>query len=95
MAFDMLFVGFPMLLEGRKYHRNALLWNLAFVFEPSAEIEPYLAILRKLGFLLKNLEVESEFLSTPETKQSLRGLLQELFDGLGSRGEVSVRIGDH
>lgn len=32
-AFGYTIMGFPMGIEGRKYHRNALLWNLAFVFE--------------------------------------------------------------
>ena len=32
-AFGFSIMGFPMGIEGRKYHRNALLWNLAFVFE--------------------------------------------------------------
>jgi hypothetical protein len=56
-AFDHVIVGSPMCVEGRKYHRNALLWNLAFVLSPGTPSDMYKPILRKLGFLLRTLEV--------------------------------------
>lgn len=57
VAYDYLIMGFPMCIEGRKYHRNALLWNLGLIIDKDARSDIYEPILRKLGYLLKNLEV--------------------------------------
>ncbi len=68
VAYDYLIMGFPMCIEGRKYHRNGLLWNLGFILDKNMNPAIFEPILRKLGSLLKNLEVRtrsSSILSLP------------------------------
>ncbi|KAF9374983.1 Nitrogen permease regulator 2 [Podila verticillata] len=56
-------IGFPINLEHKKFQRNALMFNLAFVFDKDAEISSYEPVVRKMARVLKALEKESEFLS--------------------------------
>ncbi|KAG0214787.1 Nitrogen permease regulator 2 [Mortierella sp. GBA30] len=56
-------IGFPINLEHKKFQRNALMFNLAFVFDKDAEITSYEPVVRKMARVLKALEKESEFLS--------------------------------
>jgi hypothetical protein len=56
-------VGYPINLEHKKFQRNALMFNLAFVFDKDAEISSYEPVVRKMARVLKALEKESEFLS--------------------------------
>ncbi|KAI1319016.1 Nitrogen permease regulator 2 [Mortierella claussenii] len=56
-------VGFPINLEHKKFQRNALMFNLAFVFDKDAETSSYEPVVRKMARVLKALEKESEFLS--------------------------------
>ncbi|KAF9115700.1 Nitrogen permease regulator 2 [Mortierella sp. AM989] len=56
-------IGFPINLEHNKFKRNALMFNLAFVFDKDAETSSYEPVVRKMAKVLKALEKESEFLS--------------------------------
>ncbi|KAF9550244.1 Nitrogen permease regulator 2 [Mortierella hygrophila] len=56
-------IGYPINLEHKKFQRNALMFNLAFVFDKDAEISSYKPVVRKMARVLKALEKESEFLS--------------------------------
>ncbi|KAG0312760.1 Nitrogen permease regulator 2 [Linnemannia gamsii] len=56
-------IGYPINLEHKKFQRNALMFNLAFVFDKDAEISSYEPVVRKMARVLKALEKESEFLS--------------------------------
>ncbi|KAG0247911.1 Nitrogen permease regulator 2 [Mortierella polycephala] len=56
-------IGFPVNMEHKKFQRNALMFNLAFVFDKDAEISSYEPVVRKMARVLKALEKESEFLS--------------------------------
>jgi hypothetical protein len=66
-AFGWTVLGYPVYMQHAKYHRNALLFNLCFVFEhvdnytasPLVSFEP---IVRKFAAVLTTLEHESEFL---------------------------------
>jgi Nitrogen permease regulator 2 len=87
-------VGFPVRLDGDKYPRNFLQFNLCFVFPESVDTTPFERVVSTLGRLLETLEVESEFLSTPRTHALLDGILFELFEQLRSTGTCNVRIDD-
>ncbi len=50
-------VGFPVLLEGPKYERNNLLFNLCFIFERGSPTGAYDQVIRKIARELTNLEV--------------------------------------
>ncbi|KAG0343845.1 Nitrogen permease regulator 2 [Podila humilis] len=56
-------IGYPINLLHKKFHRNALMFNLVFVFDKDAEISSYEPVVRKMARVLKDLEKESEFLS--------------------------------
>ncbi|KAF9355931.1 Nitrogen permease regulator 2 [Mortierella sp. AD094] len=56
-------IGFPINLEHKKFERNALMFNLAFVFDKDAETSSYEPVVRKMAKVLKALEKENEFLS--------------------------------
>ncbi|KAI8358772.1 nitrogen permease regulator 2-domain-containing protein [Mortierella sp. GBAus27b] len=65
-------VGFPIYLEHTKFLRNALMFNLAFVFDKDAETSSYEPVVRKMARVLKALEKENEFLSR-QTRYVLMG----------------------
>ncbi|KAG5461578.1 MAG: nitrogen permease regulator 2-domain-containing protein, partial [Olpidium bornovanus] len=49
-------LGYPVSIVDRKYERNALLFNLAFVFDQDAETCSYEPVVRKMARVLRNLE---------------------------------------
>ncbi|KAI7832399.1 nitrogen permease regulator 2-domain-containing protein [Gamsiella multidivaricata] len=65
-------IGFPVNLEHKKFQRNALMFNLAFVFDKDAETSSYEPVVRKMARVLKALEKESEFLSR-QTRLAMMG----------------------
>lgn len=95
-------MGYSARLEGSKYPRNGLLWNLCFVFpsgEDNAILLAYEPIVVKLAALVKSLEVrmqvwsqlESEFLLN--SKANLFRIIQNVYFGLRSRGQCIIQIG--
>ena len=54
-------VGCPKSIEDNKYARNALIFNVVFVFEAQADTSPYEAMVQKLGEAFKTYEVSKEF----------------------------------
>lgn len=89
---DLKIVGYPVCIEDDKYHRNALLFNIGFVFDSHVETEPYRPILRKLGTLMESMEKESAFLSTTETKAKLETILPQILRDLTVHGECTIPI---
>ncbi|KAG0268489.1 Nitrogen permease regulator 2 [Actinomortierella ambigua] len=63
-------LGFPINLEHKKFQRNALMFNLAFVFDKDADLSSYEPVVRKMARVLKALEKECEFLSR-QTRQAM------------------------
>lgn len=74
-------VGFPVVIESSQYERNALIFNLCFVFEKNAETDAYSQIVEKMAHTLTTLEVEGEFLSNHLSKKNLQNILQTLLEG--------------
>lgn len=58
-------LGYPVLLEGPKYERNNLLFNLCFVFERHDSTGEYEQVVRKIARELQNLEVCGSRWSAP------------------------------
>jgi hypothetical protein len=50
-------VGYPMQIEDPRYPRNALMFNLVFVFERDADTRAYEPVVRKMAQTLRTLEV--------------------------------------
>lgn len=87
-------VGCPACIENPKYARNALIFNLCFVFDAAANPTPYEAVVKKLGGYLTALELESNFLSNDETKERLPSILKEIITDLNNNGSCSIPIDD-
>ncbi|KAI8587052.1 nitrogen permease regulator 2-domain-containing protein [Geranomyces variabilis] len=60
----------PVTITSQKYERNALLFNLCFVFEKNAQITVYEQVVRKLARVLRSLEVQTAFLSNQSGSSS-------------------------
>lgn len=56
-AAGFIFVGHPVAIENKKYERNALLFNLGFVFENGVDTKPFESTIRKLAHYLYSMEV--------------------------------------
>jgi hypothetical protein len=50
-------VGYPVSIESPKYERNALLFNLCFVFQKGADTGAFIPVVRKASRVLKSFEV--------------------------------------
>lgn len=85
-------VGYPVKIEHAKYPRNALLFNLCFVFARNAVTLAYDSVIRKFARVLQALEIESGFLSTESTKSALPGIIQQCLDDLNAYQECQIRI---
>ncbi|CAI5719813.1 unnamed protein product [Peronospora effusa] len=91
-ARQMKIVGYPVCIEDDKYHRNALLFNIGFVFDDHVETVPYRPILRKLGALVEGMEKESGFLYNPDKKELLRTILPRILRDLTLHGECTIPV---
>jgi hypothetical protein len=57
-----IIAGYPVRIENKKYHRNQLLFNVGVIIKPETDTSKYEPICRKLGEMLKSLEVRSLFI---------------------------------
>ncbi|OQR96411.1 hypothetical protein ACHHYP_15825 [Achlya hypogyna] len=89
---DIKIVGYPVCIEDDKYHRNALLFNIGFVFQRSMDSTPYKPILRKLGSLMESMEKENGFLSRESSKATLATILPAILHDLTHFGECTIPI---
>ncbi|KNC99135.1 nitrogen permease regulating protein NPR2 [Spizellomyces punctatus DAOM BR117] len=87
-------MGYPVSIKDQKYERNALLFNLCFVFEKDANTISYEQVVRKMARVLKSLEVESEFLSNANTKGAILNIMEQLLEDLNSYSECQIPIND-
>ncbi|XP_070559593.1 GATOR1 complex protein NPRL2-like [Ptychodera flava] len=87
-------IGCPVGIESAKYSRNALLFNLCFVFDSSSTTLPYEPVVKKLASYLITLELESGFLSNEESKSTLPSLLSKLIEQLNTDGKCSIPVND-
>lgn len=54
-------MGCPVIIDNKKYKRNALIFNLCMVFDTSVNTEKYEGIVKKLAGYLRTLEVTLSF----------------------------------
>jgi hypothetical protein len=64
---DFKVVGYPQYISGSKYQRNKLSFNVCFVFRINTITRPWCAAVKKVGQLLRTLEVERAYLSNPKS----------------------------
>ncbi|KAJ3408488.1 Nitrogen permease regulator 2 [Chytridiales sp. JEL 0842] len=87
-------MGYPVSIEDPKYKRNALLFNLCFVFNKGADTSSYEQVVRKVARVLRSLEEESEFLNNAETKRNVLNIMEQLLQDLNTYSECKIPIND-
>lgn len=73
-------LGYPMRIEDNKYARNAFYFNLCIVCDPTARAIQYEPVVQKLAHTLRDLEMESSFLSTQQENPIARARLTNLLN---------------
>ncbi len=89
-------MGYPVYISHRKYERNALIFNFAFVFDAAANIGSYTSVVRKLGKLFRSLEVQSEYLSSSAQDRgaSIFNITAQVLEDLNNYCECMIPIDD-
>uniref|UniRef100_A0A8D8TTY8 Nitrogen permease regulator 2-like protein n=2 Tax=Cacopsylla melanoneura TaxID=428564 RepID=A0A8D8TTY8_9HEMI len=72
---DCKILGYPMRIEDNKYARNAFYFNLCVVCDRNARAIQYEPVVQKLSHTLRDLEMESSFLSTQQENPIARARL--------------------
>jgi len=91
-AFTYIFMGFPVVIEDKKYSRNALIFNVVFVFDGNDNVEEYEPVVKKLANYLMVLEKEGSYLSSEETKSNIPDVLRKIYEDLSAKGECTILI---
>ena len=84
----------PVCIDSPKYERNALMFNLCFVFDANKNTLHFESVVKKLSGYLTTLENESGFLSSEETKQRIPSLLREILEQLNKSGTCCIPINE-
>ena len=75
----------PTIIEDtRRYERNSLLFAVGFVLRRSADPRPFWPVLSNLSSTLRDMEVESEFLSSASTRHRVQIVLEDVLASLNS-----------
>ncbi|KAJ9070912.1 Nitrogen permease regulator 2 [Entomophthora muscae] len=85
-------VGHPMTIENRKYERNALMFNLCWVFDAHAVVNSYEPIISKMAVVLRSLEIENEFLSDHNKRKSLLPAMEHMLEDLNNICEARITL---
>jgi nitrogen permease regulator 2-like protein len=79
-------MGYPVVIEHKKYQRNSLFFNVGFVFskQHNHALEVFQPVLQKLANTFRALEEESEYLFNPKKKATLLEILPRVLQELNS-----------
>ena len=76
----------PMVIcDTQRYERNSHLFAVGFVLRRNIDPRPYWPVLSNLSFTLRDMEVESEFLSNQRTRPQIQYLLEDILLSLNSK----------
>jgi Nitrogen permease regulator 2 len=82
----------PTMISDEKYERNSLLFCVGFVLRRNDDPRPYRSVLSKLALTLRDMEIESEFLST--NRPQIQTLLEDVLVSLNSNSsECNLLLG--
>ncbi|XP_060079180.1 GATOR complex protein NPRL2-like [Ylistrum balloti] len=93
-ALDHIILGCPVVIDNPKYARNALIFNLCFVFDKAMDTSNYEPVVKKLAAYLTQLEMENGLLSDDDSKERLPSFLSELLTSLNKDGTCSIPMGE-
>jgi len=82
-AFGYSFVGYPIVITNKKYARNALIFNVVFVFDETDDVHEFEPVVTKLAGYMKTLELESAYISEKDTEQNIPAILKKIHYDLG------------
>ncbi|KAI9597334.1 nitrogen permease regulator 2 [Syncephalis fuscata] len=85
-------VGCPSRVEHTRYARNALIFNLVFVFARQADTRAYEPVVRKMATTLRTLEIESSYLHDESKKERIAMLMGQAYEDLNSMKECLIPI---
>nr|XP_002738243.1 PREDICTED: nitrogen permease regulator 2-like protein-like [Saccoglossus kowalevskii] len=81
-------------IENAKYSRNALLFNLCFVFDSLSNTTPYEPVVKKLASYLIAMELENGFISNEDSKSALPDILSKLLVQMNTYGKCSIQVNE-
>ncbi|KAJ2878262.1 Nitrogen permease regulator 2, partial [Coemansia asiatica] len=82
---------YPVAVEGN-YVRNALIFNMCFAFGIDADTKCYEPVVKRVGCLLKELEIGGRLLSDPEGQRPLKTMMRQLVTKLNAHGEYQIEL---
>lgn len=91
-AFGYKFTGYSCCLLNDKYGRNALFFNVCFVFKADFDALPFHNVLCKLANFIESLELEEEFLFGPNKVDRIDHILSNVVRQLHEKDECSLNI---
>uniref|UniRef100_A0A915KJN8 Nitrogen permease regulator 2-like protein n=1 Tax=Romanomermis culicivorax TaxID=13658 RepID=A0A915KJN8_ROMCU len=88
-------MGHPVVIENKKYERNAFIFNLCFVVDNVSHVDClYEPIVCKMARYLINLEIDCQYLSKEQTKNQFKEIMRQIYLDLNSRKECAVTVND-
>lgn len=85
-------VGYPVTIADGSYHRNAFVFNFAFVFNYSGHSNVYCSAIRRLARMFMALEEQSKFLSQMKSFETIESILQQIYQDLNNYSECMIPI---
>ncbi|KAJ2741271.1 Nitrogen permease regulator 2 [Coemansia sp. BCRC 34301] len=82
---------YPVAVEGQ-YERNALIFNMCFAFDINADTKCYGPVVKRVGCLLKELEISNSLLSNSEGEPQLASMMRQLVSKLNDYGECQIEL---
>ncbi|KAJ2361769.1 Nitrogen permease regulator 2 [Coemansia sp. Cherry 401B] len=82
---------YPIAVEGN-YPRNVFIFNMCFAFDIDADTKCYGAVVKRVGCLLKELEITGNLLSDPEGTRPLVTMMRQLVSKLNAHGEYQIEL---
>lgn len=87
-------VGCPVSIGDTKYQRNALMFNLCFVFEQDVDTINHEPVVKKLASYLTQIELESGFLSAERSQGLIPQFMEKVLHLLNKYGRCSIPVGE-
>ncbi|KAJ2815711.1 Nitrogen permease regulator 2, partial [Coemansia sp. 'formosensis'] len=82
---------YPVAVLGN-YARNALIFNMCFAFDIKADTKCFGPVVKRVGCLLKELEISSGLLSDPDGERPLMSMMRQLVTKLNDHGECQIEL---
>ncbi|KAJ2545258.1 Nitrogen permease regulator 2 [Coemansia sp. RSA 1933] len=82
---------YPIAVEG-EYQRNVFIFNMCFAFDIGADTKCFGPVVKRIGCLLKELEIGGNLLSNPAGQRPLRRMMQQMVYKLNTHGEYQIEL---